>query len=109
MSMENSPSRQALRPSPVNPQACAEILGRHIRSARLRDGRPLEEIAPLAGLTVPEWEEIEAGRAPDTWEHICLISAVLYLGRSWRPYLAQLWVRAKRDDLFPQKPWPVNS
>lgn len=98
MSNRNSPSRQALRLSLVEPRVCAENLGQHIRSARLRDGRPLEEIAPLAALTVPEWEAIEAGRAPDTWEHICLISAALYLGRSWRPYLAQLWVWARRDD-----------
>lgn len=109
MSKEDSSSRQAMRLSSVNRQACAEILGQHIQAARLRDGRSLEEVAPLAGLTVPEWEEIEAGRAPDTWEHICLISAVLYLGRSWMPYLAQLWVGAKRDELFPQRPSPANS
>ncbi len=98
MSIKNSPSRQALHLSLVNPKVCAEILGQLIRSVRLRDGRPLEQIAPLAALTVPEWEGIEAGRAPGSWEHICLITAVLYLGRSWMPYLAQLWVGARRDD-----------
>lgn len=38
--------RDPLAPSP----ACAEILGSHIRSARLRDGRSLEELAPGAGV-----------------------------------------------------------
>jgi len=78
----------------LGPQACAEHLGGLIRSARSMNDRPLEEIAPLAGLTAPEWERIEAGQAPDTWEQILLIASVLYLGRSWMPYLLRLWAGA---------------
>ena len=100
MSMTNFPSHGAPRPS--SSQVCATLLGQHIQAARLWDGRPLEEIAPLAGLTVPEWKGIEAGQAPDTWEHICLIAAVLHLGRSWMPYLSRLWIKARL-------PWPENS
>ena len=95
MSMNRSSLHLAPRRSTPSPLLCARLLGEHIRSARLRDGRPLEEIAPMAGLTAPEWECIEAGQAPDTWEQVCLIAAVLYLGRSWTPYLSQLWAVAK--------------
>lgn len=75
-------------------QACAEILGYHIRSLRLRDGRPLEELAPKAGLTVEEWEAIEAGQRPMAWEQVLLLAMVLHLGRSWMPYLMKLWAKA---------------
>lgn len=103
MSMTRHSSRRASRLSRVSSQACVQGLGDLIRSARLTDDRPLEEIAPLAGLTQPEWERIEAGQAPDTWEQIRLIAAVLYLGRSWMPYLRDRWVGASRG------PSPLNS
>ena len=95
MSMHRSSSHRTVRRTPANPLVCAKILGEHIRAARLNDGRPLEEIAPLAALTVPEWERIEAGQAPNTWEQVCLITAALYLGRSWMQYLLPLWATAK--------------
>jgi len=96
MSMNRSSSLHlAPRRSTPNPLVCARLLGQHIQAARLRDGRPLTELAPLAGLAAPEWERIEAGQAPDTWEQVCLIATVLYLGRSWTPYLLQLWAAAK--------------
>jgi hypothetical protein len=43
---------------------------------------------------VPEWEAIEAGQVPDTWEQICLMAAALRMGRSWMPWLAKLYVGA---------------
>jgi hypothetical protein len=91
MSMNRSSLHLAPRRSTPSPLLCARLLGEHIRAARLRDGRPLEELAPGAGLTVAQWEGIEAGQAPYAWECICLMAAVLNLGRSWTPYLAQLW------------------
>lgn len=75
-------------------QACAEILGYHIRSLRLLDGRSLEELAPKAGLTVAEWGAIEAGQLPMAWEQVLMLAMVLRLGRSWMPYLAKLWAKA---------------
>jgi Helix-turn-helix domain len=75
-------------------QVCAEILGSHIRSARLRDGRSLEKLAPSAGLTVAEWGAIEAGQLPMAWEQVLLLAMVLRLGRSWMPYLMRLWAKA---------------
>lgn len=77
---------------------CAEILGQHIRSLRQSDDRPLEELAPQAGLTVTDWEAIEAGQLPVAWEQILLLARVLHLGRSWMPYLAKLGAGAWGDE-----------
>jgi len=71
-----------------------QVFGELIRKARVADGRTIEEIAPLAGLTVPEWEEIEAGQVPDTWEHVCLIANALGLSRSWMASVVHLCVEA---------------
>lgn len=98
MSMAISASPSAPRRSPAYRRLCAQALAGHIRAARRRDGRSLTELAPLAGLTVEEWEEIEAGRAPDTWEHVLLLVTVLRLDRkSWLPYFARLWQGARED------------
>ena len=91
MSMTVSASSAAPRRSAAYRRICAQVFAGHIRAARLRDGRPLDELAPLAGLTVEEWEEIEAGRVPGTWEHVLLLVTVLQLDRSsWLPYFARL-------------------
>jgi hypothetical protein len=84
-------SASSLRHSPSYRRLCAQIFGEHIHAARMRDGRPVAELAPKAGITMEEWEEIEAGRVPDTWEHVLLLVMVLELDRkSWRPYFARL-------------------
>lgn len=103
MSMMHYSSRRPSRPSKsakrvaARPELCAHLLGEHIRAARLRDGRPLEEIAPLAALTPAEWQAIEAGQAPDCWEYICLIAAALHMGPSWTPWLVELYAGAKNQ------------
>ena len=89
-------SHPVRRNSAARPEACAKSFGQFIQSARRGDGRPLEELAPLAGLTVPEWEEIEGGGLPDTWEHVCLIVQALQLGPSWMPYLKRRYAGAWR-------------
>ena len=95
MSMKRLSLHLAPRSSAPDPQRCAQLLGEYIQGARRSDGRPLEEIAPLAALTVAEWERIEAGEAPDTWEQVPLIMMALHLGRSWKQYLLPLWAGAK--------------
>ena len=103
MSMMHFSSRRSSRPSrpprsvTASPEVCAKVLGEYIQFARQRDGRPLEEIAPLAGLTPAEWEEIEGGRAPDCWEYICLIANALHIGRSSMPWLMKLYIDAMKQ------------
>ncbi len=94
MSMSHTASLHDPRYVANQAQACAEILGQHIRSLRLQDGRPLEELAPGAGLTVADWEAIEAGQLPMAWEQVLSLAMVLHLGRSWMPYLLKLWGKA---------------
>ena len=94
MSMRRRSLRLVPRRSTPDPRHCARLLGEYVRDARLCDGRPLEELAPLAGLTVSQWESIEAGQSPCTWEAILAIAMVLRRGRSWMQYLAPLWARA---------------
>ena len=83
--------------TPAHRQACARILGEHIRTARERDGRPLEKLAPLAGLTVEDWLAIEDGQLQLAWEQVLMLATVLRLGRSWMPYLLRLSARAWGD------------
>lgn len=100
MSMKYSGTiRRRLPRRPVSPsRASAESLGQLIRSLRLMDGRRLEELAPQAGLTVAEWEAIEAGLLPVVWEQILVFAMVFRLGRSWMSPLRKLCERA----------WPRN-
>jgi hypothetical protein len=94
--LSSLPSRPA-RPIAARPEVCGQILSDHLRQARLRGGRPVEQVAPLAGLTVPEWRAIEEGEVPDTWEHICLMAAALHIGPTWMPWLMKLYVGARRQ------------
>jgi hypothetical protein len=96
MSMTRSRRRRSTppRPLPGRPEVYATILGQYIQFARMQDGRPLEQIAPLAALTVPEWEAIEAGQVPDTWEQMCLIGAALRIGHKLMSKLVTIYVGA---------------
>jgi hypothetical protein len=94
--MSMTPPPRLSRRFGASPRVYAELLGGYIRSLRIRDGRPVEAIAPLAGLTAPQWEEIEAGQAPDFSEQVGLISSVLFLNLAWRNYLLQLWAGTRR-------------
>jgi len=91
MSTMRSSSRRASQPPPLRPEVYARMLGFHIRAARLRDGRPLEELAPQAGMTVQEWEQMETGEVLPCWELLLWVTGMLSMGRSWVPYLARLY------------------
>ena len=41
-----------------------------IRSTREKKGLAVEEAARLAGVTVAEWEAVEAGHLPDDWTQL---------------------------------------
>lgn len=79
-----------------DPRRCAQLLGDLIHGARALDDRPIEQIAPLAALTVDEWLAIEAGEAPDTWEQMLLIGQALHCGPMWMKYLAKFYKGAKQ-------------
>ena len=95
MSIMRSTSSPRRRPRVGSPERCARLLGERIHALRLHGGRPLEELAPSAGLTVPEWEAIEAGELPGSWVQVLLIAAALGLGSEWEPRLAKLYAGAQ--------------
>jgi hypothetical protein len=80
---------------PVVPsQLCAELLGSHIRTFRLRDRRSLEELIHQTGLTVEEWMQIERGELPLAWEMVLMLGMVFNLGSSWMKHFQKLWRKA---------------
>lgn len=85
----------AVHPTSADPRLCARLFGGLICHCRELDGRPVEELAPLAALTPAEWEAIEAGQAPDTVEQVLLLATALRLGDSWLVPLVRLCARAK--------------
>ena len=97
MSMTVSASPASPRRSPAYRRLCAQIFGGHIRTLRVRDGRPLAELAPKAGLTVEEWRQIEAGQTAYAWECVLLMATALELDRSWLRYFARLYQGAQEN------------
>ena len=96
--MSTSKPSYTLSPVYPNPRVCAQHLGKLIREARRVDGRPLEEIAPLAALTVPAWLGIEAGDVSYTWEQFLLIArAALRCDRLWIAHASWLYEGARRQ------------
>lgn len=72
-----------------DPQIAARKLGELIQSERMLDGRPIEELAPLAGLTVEEWVAIEGGQPPDSMIYLLLIGyTALRCSSMWMAYAA---------------------
>ena len=96
MSKMCSPRRlPAFRTTSADPKLCARLFGELIRHCRDLDGRPLVELAPLAGLEPAEWEAMEAGQAPDTVEQVLLLATALRLGDSWLVPLLRLCTQAQ--------------
>jgi len=87
----------ALLPASADPSLCARLFGDLIRHLRELDGRPVEELAPIAGLTVQEWESIEAGQAPEIVEQVYLLALALELGDAWQRPLVYLCAQAQGD------------
>jgi len=78
------------------PEFYARLLGGQIRALRLMDGRPLEELAPQAGLTVAEWEEVETGQVPPCWEIVVLLAQLFGVGRAWRKHMLPLYLGSQQ-------------
>jgi transcriptional regulator with XRE-family HTH domain len=78
----------------ANPHFSAQLFGELIRDRRDSDGRSLEELAPLAGLTPAEWVAIEEGEAPGLVEQVYLLAAALRLGDSWLVPMVRLCAQA---------------
>ncbi len=82
MSMLFLSSLPSSRRATLERQAWGRLFGSLIQGVREKDGRTLEEIARQAGMTVAEWEALEAGQVPSTSEQLCSITNALGTSRS---------------------------
>jgi transcriptional regulator with XRE-family HTH domain len=85
------------QPATGNPRLCSRLFGELIRHCREQDGRPLEELGRLAGLTPAQWGSIEAGQSPDCVEQVLLLATALRLGDSWLAALLRLCAQAQEN------------
>ena len=81
--------------------ACCRIwgalFGQDIQNLREEKRLSLEETAGRAGMTVAEWEAIEAGQVPQTWEQVCAMAKGLRESRLEMASLVLLYAGAWDD------------
>lgn len=58
-------------------KAWGQLFGDLIRGVREHDGLSLEEVAGRSGMTVAEWEAVEAGQVPGTSEQFRAVNDAL--------------------------------
>ena len=59
------------------------MFGDGLRDVRLEEGRSVEEAAAAAGMEPAEWEVVEAGQVPKTWEQVWRMADATSSDRSW--------------------------
>lgn len=68
------------RSAVIERQVWGELFGDLMRRVRKKAGRSLEDVAPLAGMSVAEWTAVEAGRVPNTLEQLHSMADALGVG-----------------------------
>jgi len=76
-------SSRSRRTTPFRRKAWSQLFGSLIREAREERGRSVEEAAEAAGMSTSEWEAVEAGQVPETWEKVRRMADGLGIDRSW--------------------------
>ena len=76
-------SSRPRRTTPFRRQAWGRLFGSLLREAREERGRSVEEVAEAAGLSTTEWEAVEAGQVPETWEQVRRMADGLGGNRMW--------------------------
>lgn len=70
-------SSRSRRPTPSRSKLWGRLFGSFLRDVRLEKGRSVEQAAEAAGMEVAEWEAVEAGQVPETWEQACRMGDAL--------------------------------
>lgn len=94
MSSMFSPSLPSSSRAVFRRKVWGQIFGQLIQGAREQEGRSAEEAARLAGMKAWEWEEVEAGQVPKTWEELDALGNGLQASRSWMGSIAILCAEA---------------
>jgi len=76
-------SSRSPRSSTFRRQVWGDLFGNFLRDAREERGRSVEEAAEAAGMAVVEWEAVEAGQVPETWEQVQRMAGGLGGDRMW--------------------------
>ena len=63
-------SSRSRRTTSFRREAWSQLFGSLLREAREERGRSVEEAAEAAGMSTSEWEAVEAGQVPETWEKV---------------------------------------
>jgi hypothetical protein len=82
MNMLFPPSLPSSRRAVAERQFWGKVFGGLVRIIRMKDSRSLEEIAQAAGMEASQWEAMEAGKVPRTWEEACGMAEALGMNRS---------------------------
>ena len=76
-------SSRSRRTTSFRREAWSQLFGSLLREAREERGRSVEEAAEAAGMSTSEWEAVEAGQVPETWEKVRRMADGLGIDRSW--------------------------
>ena len=75
--------RRPAVPPPSAARLWGQLFGSLLREAREERGRSVEEAAEAAGMRAAEWEAVEAGQVPETWEKARRMADGLGIDRMW--------------------------
>src|SRR3954451_19102114 len=50
------------------------LFGEEIQLRRLERGISIEDAAGRAGLSIEEWQDMEAGQVPESWHQLCAVA-----------------------------------
>ncbi len=74
MSMTSLPSHPVFDVQGLCRKVWGALFGQDIQNLREEKRLSLGDAARGAGMTVADWEAIEAGQVPKTWEQICAMA-----------------------------------
>ena len=66
------------------------LFGEEIQLRRQERGISIEDAAERAGFSIEEWQDMEAGQVPESWQQLCAVAEGL---RETRVEMASLVIR----------------
>jgi len=75
MSMEYSLASSFLQdPERFHRGVWGVLFGEEIQLRRQEQGISIEDAAERAGLSVEQWQEMETGQVPESWQQLCAVA-----------------------------------
>jgi len=73
------------------------LFGEEIQLRRQERGLSIEDAAERAGLSIEEWQDMEAGQVPESWQQLCAVAKGLGEKRVEMASLVILYAGAWED------------